>query len=62
MTPAEIREWRERHGWSQKQLGAALGVHAMTISRWETGAMEVAHPEMLRLALERLAQRTEGGK
>jgi hypothetical protein len=29
----------------------------MSISRWETGTMEIRHPLMLRLALERLAQK-----
>lgn len=59
MTPDEIREWRDRMGWSQPRLAEAIGVHPMTVSAWERGTQEP--PPYLRLALERLAQRTEGG-
>jgi transcriptional regulator with XRE-family HTH domain len=58
VTPESLREWRDEHGWSQKELGEALGVDPMSISRWETGTMEIRHPLMLRLALERLAHTT----
>jgi transcriptional regulator with XRE-family HTH domain len=57
MTPDTLREWRDQHGWSQTQLAEAIGVASMTISRWERGDMEIRHPTMLRLALERLAQK-----
>lgn len=57
-TPAEsLRAWRTEHGWTQEQLGEALGVPAITVSRWELETMGIRHPTMLALALERLAQK-----
>ena len=32
-----LRELRKRRGLSQKELGAAIGVHYMQISKYETG-------------------------
>lgn len=37
MTPSEIVAIRQRLGWSQGQLAQVLGVHPLTISRWERG-------------------------
>ena len=55
MTPTQIREWRDRMGWTQDQLAEALGVFPLTVSKWERG---VQPPQpYLRLALERLAQK-----
>ncbi|GAB5546939.1 MAG: hypothetical protein SangKO_066990 [Sandaracinaceae bacterium] len=34
---SEIRDLRHRIGLTQAQLAALLGVHVMTISRWERG-------------------------
>jgi DNA-binding transcriptional regulator YiaG len=48
MTPDEIRAWREEAGVSQAQLAELLGVHAMTVSRWERAG---GAPPYLRLAL-----------
>ncbi|MDA8325127.1 MAG: helix-turn-helix domain-containing protein [Nitrospiraceae bacterium] len=50
MTPAELKKWREEHGYSQGQLARALEVHVMTVSRWERGFREI--PSFLHLALE----------
>jgi transcriptional regulator with XRE-family HTH domain len=44
-TPAELAELdagllravRQRHGWSQRTLADLLGVHEITICRWEAG-------------------------
>lgn len=38
MTGAEIRSVREALKLSQSQFAMLLGVHAVTVSRWETGA------------------------
>ena len=63
ITGPEIRTIRQRLGRTQRQLGDQLGVPQVTVARWESGASIPQHPEMLRLALERLAdgaQETRG--
>ena len=57
MTPTELKAAREALGLSQNRLAQRLDVSQSTLSRWEAGAMPIEHPAMLRLALERLAQR-----
>lgn len=60
MTPDELKAARQGLGLSQNQLARVLGMSAnggFTISRWERGEMEIQHPGILRLALERLADR-----
>jgi transcriptional regulator with XRE-family HTH domain len=52
MTPDDLKAWREKHGYTQITLAQALGVHEMTVSRWERGFTDI--PPFLRLALERL--------
>lgn len=54
MTPAELRAARRALGLTQVALAARLGVPQATIWRWETGKHGIDHPEILRLALERL--------
>ena len=49
MTGDELKEWRNRTGWSQGQLAKALGVIPVTISRWERGERQI--PPFLSLAL-----------
>jgi transcriptional regulator with XRE-family HTH domain len=50
MTPAELKAWRARNGYSQSELAEVLGVASMSVSRWERGAREI--PSFLHLALE----------
>lgn len=57
MIPADLRSAREALGLTQKALAERLGVSENTIWRWETGKHPVEHSTMLRLALERLADR-----
>jgi transcriptional regulator with XRE-family HTH domain len=55
MTPYELIAWRKRNGFSQAMLAKALGVHVMTISKWErdiNGKRGI--PPFLHLALKAL--------
>jgi transcriptional regulator with XRE-family HTH domain len=50
----ELRKMREKLGLTQTQLAEALKVSQVTISRWETDAMAIQQPEILKLALHHL--------
>lgn len=53
LQPEQIREWRKQYGLTQKEVGQLLGWGDVTLSRYETGALQVdAHERMLRLAME----------
>jgi len=54
MTPTEIRKLRKRMGLSQSSFAKLLGVHEVTVSRWENGAAGLSNPA--RTLLELLAQ------
>ncbi len=49
-----LREWRQRRGWSLRQLGERAGVSYVTIAKIEAGTMSptVATLERLAAALE----------
>jgi transcriptional regulator with XRE-family HTH domain len=49
-----LREMREKLGLTQVELAKALKVSQVTISRWETDAMAIQQPEILRLAVAHL--------
>jgi transcriptional regulator with XRE-family HTH domain len=49
MTGDELKQWRNKTGYSQGQLAKALGVIPVTISRWERGERQI--PSFLNLAL-----------
>lgn len=49
MKSDELKEWRQRNGYSQGQLARVLGVDVMTVSRWERRVREI--PSFLHLAL-----------
>lgn len=57
MTPAALTLWRKHLGLSKRQLAEALGVHPVTISRWESGDRTIDTPGILALALEALERR-----
>ena len=40
MISAKIKEYREKAGLTQAQLGAAIGYERSTIARWENGSLE----------------------
>ena len=51
MTEKELKRYREKLGLSQAELAAQLGVHPMTVSRWERGMVQVPEPAARLLAL-----------
>ena len=55
MTGAELKVWRERRELQQSELAELLGVHAMTVSKWERGVQAI--PPFMELALETLERR-----
>lgn len=59
MTPDEVIAWRKRNGYTQAMLAKALGVHLMTVSKWERGIHRKEMPPFLALALRALE--LEGG-
>lgn len=57
VTPASLRAWRERQGWSVPFLAARLGVKPQTVRRWEASddlARDISMPIVLALALRAL--------
>lgn len=50
----ELLRRRRALGLSQTALGERLGIPQQTISRWESGALRIEHPELLALALDAL--------
>jgi transcriptional regulator with XRE-family HTH domain len=56
----EMKAARARLGLTQVQLAAELGVHPITVSRWETGERGIPEPTarlVRRLVAERRAKR-----
>lgn len=53
LTPEEIRQGREKLGFTQKEFAGLLGIGEATVSRWETGAQiqQRAMDRFLRLCL-----------
>lgn len=52
MTPQELKKWREKHKLSQPALAELLGVHWVTVNRWENESRQI--PPFLHLALKTL--------
>src|SRR5215469_15174642 len=55
MLPEDLREQRLRLHLSQAALAEALGVARNTVARWERSELEIRHPELIQMALDRLA-------
>lgn len=53
MSPDTLRNLRTLAGLSQSGLAAYLGVHRVTVTRWETGVVPI--PQWVGLALQGLA-------
>ena len=54
ITGTEVRRLRRKLGLTQGQLAARLGVHIMTVARWEWGTVRVTEPmaRLLRLQVQ----------
>ena len=57
MTPDGVRRARKALGLSQSKFAALLGVHLVTVKKWETGAqgMRATADRLIRLHLEQKA-------
>jgi transcriptional regulator with XRE-family HTH domain len=42
MDGKDLTAWREAQGLTQGELARSLGVHIITVSRWENGARQIA--------------------
>jgi DNA-binding transcriptional regulator YiaG len=60
MNPDDLIAWRRRNGYTQIKLAEALGVHPMTVSKWERNVHRKEIPTFLHLALRCLE--LEGGE
>jgi transcriptional regulator with XRE-family HTH domain len=54
MNPQDLIYWRELNGYTQVTLAKALGVHPMTVSKWERSVHRAEIPPFLALALRAL--------
>lgn len=45
----QLKRYRAENGLSQSELGTRLGVHYMTITRWELGICKPRLPQMHRI-------------
>ena len=55
MTPEEIKSLRQSLDLSQEKFAQKIGVHKITVSRWECG--KITPRGLAQKALERLANR-----
>jgi len=56
MTPSAVKRLREQLGLTQPELAKEIGVHPITVSRWETGARSIPEP-VAKLLQRMLAER-----
>lgn len=45
----DLRKWRERKGYSQKQVAISLGIAPPQISKWEAGTTEPTLENLIKL-------------
>jgi DNA-binding transcriptional regulator YiaG len=60
MNGDELKNWRQKWQVTQGALAGLLGVHRVTIAKWEAGTRGI--PPFLHLALEALENRLKEGK
>ena len=46
-----IKEFREKHGFTQERVAIILGIHRMSVSRKETGLLNVTQRDVTTLRL-----------
>mgnify|MGYP001602613640 CR=1 FL=1 len=51
MTPVDLIQWRHAQHLTQRQLAAMLGVHPVTVARWECGMRTISRQAQAQLAL-----------
>lgn len=51
LTPQQIKQLRQSLGWTQARVALVIGVHPLTISRWECGKQRPSYSLALRLEL-----------
>jgi DNA-binding transcriptional regulator YiaG len=61
MSAAEIKRCRKALGLKQTELAERLGVHVITVSRWERGTTPISHAtgELLKLWVKQMRQQRE---
>jgi DNA-binding transcriptional regulator YiaG len=62
VTGSEVRQIRRALGMSQPKFAELLGVHAISVSKWETGAMGMrpTTEKLIRLLAASKRNRKEG--
>jgi DNA-binding XRE family transcriptional regulator len=62
MNREEIKSWRQSWGLTQDKMARLLGVHRVTIAKWEAGDRGI--PPFMHLALKQIEQEISqaGGK
>ena len=58
MTGPQLKEARERAGLTQEQVGAQLGIHRVTVTRWEDPRTKLSKGKALRY-MDAIAALTE---
>jgi DNA-binding transcriptional regulator YiaG len=63
VTGEELRRLRTRLGLTQGQFGQRLGVHLVTICRWETNRVRIPEPiaKLVRFVMKDLTRRPRKG-
>ena len=60
MRPEELKSMRKRLGITQEELASSLGVHRVSVARWEAGMRKI--PNMLTLAIKALESERQKGR
>jgi transcriptional regulator with XRE-family HTH domain len=63
VTAAEVRSIRDRLGLTQEQLAQLLGVHPLTVSKWERGVLiPSTHQATLLRSFRKAAKKPDVGE
>lgn len=50
MSPDELSTWRNDRNYTQAELAKALGIHRVTVAKWEAGMIVI--PKIIAFALK----------